>query len=141
MARYNAWFARPPPARHPIFLRQSPRENADTCTGKLRAPPATSKPEFPRAPSNQDQSRKRSSRPARPPLRSKNNASSAAPSAEWPAPTPHLVSPRAPASPPPPEYPTESSALSPARSPSRPEAAPSERDARSVPPLIRSPLR
>src|SRR6267378_1323165 len=141
MARRNAWSARPPPARHPIFPGQSPRENADTCSEKLRAPPATSKPESPRAPSDQDQSHRQSSRPAQPPPHSKNTASSQAPSAEWPAPAPHLVSPRAPASPPPPEYPTESSALSPGRSPSRPEAAPSARDARFVLPPSRSPLR
>src|SRR6266481_9539747 len=119
MARHNAWSARPPLATHPIFPRQLPRENADTCTEKLRAPPATSKPEFPRAPSDQDQSRKQSSHPAQPPPRSKNTSSFPAPSAEWPAPAPHRVSPRAPPSPPRPEYPTESSTLSPARSPSR----------------------
>src|SRR5882762_3493992 len=124
MARHNAWSARPPPAKHPSFPRQSRRENADTCSGKLPAPPATSKPESRRAPSNQDQSHRQSSRPAQPPPRSKNIASSQAPSAEWPAPAPHHVSLRAPASPPPPEYPTESSTLSPARSPFRPEAAP-----------------
>jgi len=33
-----AWSARPPRARHPICPRQSPRENADTCSEKLRAP-------------------------------------------------------------------------------------------------------
>src|SRR5216684_948173 len=120
MVRRNAWSARPPPTKHPIVPRQSPRENADTCSGKLRAPPATSKPEFPRAPSDQDQSHRQSSRLAQPPPHSKNNASSAARSAEWPAPAPHLVSPRAPASPPPPEYPTESSTLSPGRSRSHP---------------------
>src|SRR5882762_2741353 len=141
MARRNASCARLPLARHPIFPRQSPRENADTCTEKLPAPPATSKPEFPRALSGQDQSHRQSSRPAQPPPRSKNNASSAAPSAEWPAPMPHLVSPHALASPPPPEYPTESSALSPGHSPSHPEVAPSARDARFVRQPIRSPLR
>src|SRR5712671_1731810 len=140
MARHNAWSARPLLATHPICHRQSPRESADTCSGKLPAPPATSKPEFPHVPSNQDQSHRQSSRPAQPPPRSKNIASSRAPLAEWPAPAPHLVSPRAPTSPPPPEYPTESSALSPGRSPSRPGAAPSERDARFVLPPSRSPL-